>query len=55
VVAAARSLGVKVPIVVRLEGTNVELGQQILRDSRLNFAVASGMKDAAERVVALVH
>jgi succinyl-CoA synthetase beta subunit len=53
VVAAARSLGVKVPIVVRLEGTNVELGQQILRDSGLNFTVASGMKDAAEKVVAL--
>jgi succinyl-CoA synthetase beta subunit len=55
VVAAARSLGVKVPIVVRLEGTNVELGQQILRDSGLNFTVASGMKDAAEKVVALAH
>jgi len=53
VVAAARSLGVGVPIVVRLEGTNVELGQQILRDSGLNFTVASGMKDAAEKVVAL--
>jgi len=53
VVAAARTLGVKVPVVVRLEGTNVELGQQILRDSRLNFTVASGMKDAAEKVVAL--
>jgi len=53
VVAAARSLGVKVPIVVRLEGTNVELGQQILRESGLNFTVASGMKDAAEKVVGL--
>jgi succinyl-CoA synthetase beta subunit len=53
VVAAARSLDVKVPVVVRLEGTNVELGQQILRDSGLNFTVASGMKDAAEKVVAL--
>jgi succinyl-CoA synthetase beta subunit len=52
VVAAARSLGVKVPVVVRLEGTNVELGQKILRDSGLNFTVASGMKDAAEKVVA---
>jgi succinyl-CoA synthetase beta subunit len=55
VVAAARSLGVKVPIVVRLEGTNVELGQQILRESGLNFTVASGMKDAAEKVVALAR
>jgi len=53
VVSAARTLGVKVPVVVRLEGTNVELGQKILRDSGLNFAVASGMKDAAEKVVAL--
>ncbi|MBZ5514131.1 MAG: ADP-forming succinate--CoA ligase subunit beta [Acidobacteriia bacterium] len=55
VVAAARSLGVKVPVVVRLEGTNVDLGQQILRESGLNFTVASGMKDAAEKVVALTH
>jgi succinyl-CoA synthetase beta subunit len=53
VVAAAKSLGIEVPVVVRLEGTNVELGQQILRDSGLNFTVASGMKDAAEKVVAL--
>jgi succinyl-CoA synthetase beta subunit len=53
VVAAARTLGVKVPVVVRLEGTNVELGQQILRDSGLNFTVASGMKDAAEKIVGL--
>jgi succinyl-CoA synthetase beta subunit len=55
VVAAARSLGVKVPIVVRLEGTNVELGQKILRESGLNFSVAAGMKDAAEKVVALAR
>jgi succinyl-CoA synthetase beta subunit len=55
VVSAARALGVKVPIVVRLEGTNVELGQQILRESGLNFTVASGMKDAAEKVVALAQ
>ena len=53
VVAAARSLGVKVPVVVRLEGTNVELGQKILRESGLNFTVADGMKDAAEKVVRL--
>jgi succinyl-CoA synthetase beta subunit len=55
VVAAARSLDVKVPIVVRLEGTNVELGQKILRESGLNFSVAAGMKDAAEKVVALAR
>ena len=53
VVAAVKGLGIKVPVVVRLEGTNVELGQKILRESGLNFAVAKGMKDAAERVVAL--
>ena len=52
VIAAVRQLGIKVPVVVRLEGTNVELGQKILRESGLNFAVAIGMKDAAEKVVA---
>ena len=53
VVAAAKDLGIKVPVVVRMEGTNVELGQQILRDSGLNFTIANGMKDGAEKVVAL--
>ncbi len=52
VVEAAKALGVKVPVVVRLEGTNVEQGQEILRNSGLNFVVADGMKDAAEKVVA---
>ncbi len=52
VVAAAKSLGIKVPVVVRLEGTNVELGQKILQESGLRFTVAKGMKDAAEKVVA---
>lgn len=52
VVEAARATGVKVPVVVRLEGTNVEQGQEILRSSGLNFIVADGMKDAAEKVVA---
>jgi succinyl-CoA synthetase beta subunit len=52
VVAAAKNLHIKVPVVVRLEGTNVELGQKILKESGLNFTVASGMKDAAEKVVA---
>jgi succinyl-CoA synthetase beta subunit len=55
VVAAAKSLGIKVPVVVRLEGTNVELGQKIIKDSGLNFTVAHGMKDAAEKVVALAR
>jgi len=53
VVEAARNLGVKVPVVVRLEGTNVEEGQRVIRDSGLNFTVADGMKDAAEKVVSL--
>jgi succinyl-CoA synthetase beta subunit len=48
-----KSLGIKAPVVIRLEGTNVELGQKILRESGLNFTVAHGMKDAAEKVVAL--
>ncbi|HZT57695.1 MAG TPA: ADP-forming succinate--CoA ligase subunit beta [Pyrinomonadaceae bacterium] len=53
VVEAAKNLGIKVPVVVRLEGTNVEEGQRVLRESGLNFTVAEGMKDAAEKVVAL--
>src|SRR5438445_13447287 len=53
VVGAAKNLGVKVSVVVRLEGTNVEEGQRVIRESGLNFTVASGMKDAAEKVVAL--
>jgi succinyl-CoA synthetase beta subunit len=55
VVSAARELGIKIPVVVRMEGTNVELGQKILRESGFNFAVADGMKDAAEKVVSLVQ
>jgi succinyl-CoA synthetase beta subunit len=53
VVAAAKDLQLKVPVVVRMEGTNVELGQKILRESGLNFTIANGMKDGAEKVVAL--
>ncbi len=53
VVAAAKDLHVKVPVVVRMEGTNVEKGQQILRDSGLNFTIAADMKDGAQKVVAL--
>jgi succinyl-CoA synthetase beta subunit len=52
VVDAAKAIGIKVPVVVRLEGTNVEQGQEILRKSGLNFIVAEGMNDAAEKVVA---
>jgi succinyl-CoA synthetase beta subunit len=52
VVTAAKDVGVKVPIVVRLEGTNVERGREILKTSGLAFQVADGMRDAAEKVVA---
>ena len=55
VVAAARDLAVKVPIVIRMEGTNVELGRKILMESGFNFTVADGMKDAAEKVVRLAQ
>ena len=55
VVAAARNIGVKVPVVVRLEGTNVEKGREVIEQSGLGFVSASGMKDAAEKVVALAH
>ncbi|MBD0371250.1 MAG: ADP-forming succinate--CoA ligase subunit beta [Pyrinomonadaceae bacterium] len=53
VVGAAKNLGVNVPVVVRLEGTNVEEGQRVISESGMNFTVANGMKDAAEKVVAL--
>ncbi|HYJ86997.1 MAG TPA: ADP-forming succinate--CoA ligase subunit beta [Pyrinomonadaceae bacterium] len=53
VVEAARKLEIQVPVVVRLEGTNVEEGQRVIRESGLNFTVATGMKDAAEKVVNL--
>ena len=53
VVEAVKKLGIEVPVVVRLEGTNVEEGQRVIRESGLNFTVAKGMKDAADKVVAL--
>jgi succinyl-CoA synthetase beta subunit len=55
VVSAARELGIRIPVVVRMEGTNVELGQKILTESGFNFTVADGMKDAAEKVVRLAQ
>jgi succinyl-CoA synthetase beta subunit len=58
VVAALRDLsvqgGVRIPVVVRLEGTNVEQGRAILRDSEFDFLVADTMADAAAKVVAAV-
>ncbi len=51
VIRAVRSLKVALPIVIRMEGTNVELGQQMLRESGLNFIAARGMRDAAAKAV----
>ena len=53
VVAAARDLKLKVPIVVRMEGTNVDQGLKILLESGFNFSVGQDMRDAAEKVVKL--
>src|SRR5436190_5011368 len=53
VIAAARNIGISVPVVVRLEGTNVEEGRRSIDESGLGFVTASGMKDAAEKVVGL--
>jgi len=53
VVAAARDLNIQVPIVVRMEGTNVELGRKILLESGFNFTVGADMRDAAQKVVKL--
>ncbi|MBL8214912.1 MAG: ADP-forming succinate--CoA ligase subunit beta [Bryobacterales bacterium] len=55
VVAAARDLNVTLPIVIRMEGTNVEQGRQILKESGIKVTVADGMKDAAEKVVGLAQ
>jgi succinyl-CoA synthetase beta subunit len=52
VVEAAKKTNIKLPVVLRLEGTNVNEGKKILMDSGLNFIVADTMKDAADRVVA---
>jgi succinyl-CoA synthetase beta subunit len=55
VVAAITDVGLKVPLVVRLEGTNVELGKQILRDSGLAVVPADDLADAAQKIVAAVR
>jgi len=52
VVEAAKKTNVKVPVVLRLEGTNVEEGRKILKDSGLNFIIGDTMQDAAQKVVA---
>ncbi len=53
VIAAVRKLDVKIPVVIRMEGTNVELGRRMLAESGLNFTSADDMAEAAEKVVAL--
>jgi succinyl-CoA synthetase beta subunit len=53
VIAAVKELGVRVPVVIRMEGTNVEKGKQMLRESGLNFTTADTMDEAAQKVVEL--
>jgi succinyl-CoA synthetase beta subunit len=53
VVAAVEEVGLEVPLVVRLEGTNVELGKAIIDESDLNVVSAVDMKDGAEKIVEL--
>ena len=53
VVTAVKEVGLKVPLVVRLEGTNVELGRKILKDSGLNVVAATDMADGAKKIVEL--
>jgi len=54
VLAAVKAVGLEVPLVVRLEGTNVELGKQIIRDSGLNVIPADDLDDAAQKIVKAV-
>jgi succinyl-CoA synthetase beta subunit len=54
VIAAAKEVGVEVPLVVRLEGTNVDEGRRLLNESGLDLIVGDGMADAAEKVVKAV-
>jgi succinyl-CoA synthetase beta subunit len=54
VVAAVKEVGLKVPLVVRLEGTNVDLGKTILRESGLDVTAADDLDDAAQKIVAAV-
>jgi succinyl-CoA synthetase beta subunit len=54
VVAAAREVNLKVPLVVRMKGTNEELGKEILKDSGLPIISADNMADAAKQVVAAI-
>jgi succinyl-CoA synthetase beta subunit len=55
VVAAANELGLKIPLVVRLEGTNVDLGKKIMANSGLPIISADNLGEAAEKIVAAVR
>jgi len=55
VIAAVQDAGIKVPLVVRLEGTNVERGRQLLADSKLAIVVGKDMDDGARKAVALAR
>jgi succinyl-CoA synthetase beta subunit len=55
VVAAVRDVGLRVPLVVRLEGTNVELGKEIIAKSNLNVVSADDLDDAAQKIVKAVR
>ena len=55
VVAAAREVQLSVPLVVRLEGTNVDLGKKIIADSKLNVTSADDLDDAAQKIVKAVR
>jgi succinyl-CoA synthetase beta subunit len=52
VITAAKETGLKLPLIVRLEGTNVELGKKMLAESGLNIVAAADMADGAQKVVA---
>ena len=54
IITAAKEVGIKVPLVVRLEGTNVDLGKSILEQSDLDITTASTMKEAAAAVIDLI-
>jgi succinyl-CoA synthetase beta subunit len=55
IIAAVKEVGLKVPLVVRLEGTNVELGKKIIRESGLDVIAADDLSDAAAKVVKAVR
>jgi succinyl-CoA synthetase beta subunit len=55
VIAAVKEVGLKVPLVVRLEGTNAELGKEIINNSGLNVIAANDLSDGAEKIVKAVQ